>query len=238
VALVPSGKVIEMSADHTMINMSRRQLGWLLAATAGYVAMSLIANVLSIRQVRILLAVDAGTLTYPLTFTLRDLIHKAGGVFAARIVVVATAVMNTVLALSLWVATLLPPDLNVGTQKEFGNVLLSAPRIIAASIVTQLVAELADTEVYSRWMARFGSRLQLGRVLSSNAVSVPLDSVMFTVLAFGGTLDRSTVIEIIIANIVIKGVWAMVFSPMIYLVRDFEPQEVRGNEPAALTSRG
>ncbi|MFN8052362.1 MAG: queuosine precursor transporter [Acidimicrobiales bacterium] len=203
----------------------RRRMNWLIVTVSVYVAASLIANIMSIRAVSILgWAVDAGTLTYPLTFTLRDMIHKVGGRQAARMAIVATAALNVAMALALWAAAALPADMSVGPQKQFGDVLLTTWRIVAASVIAQMLAEFADTEVYQRFVNRFGHTVQFGRVLASNAVSVPLDSVLFSVIAFGGVFPRSVVIEIIVANIVIKGISSLVTAPMIYLVPDFDEQ--------------
>lgn len=208
----------------------RRRMTWLICLVCAYSAASLIANIMSIRAVSVLgWAVDAGTLTYPLTFTLRDMIHKVAGRGAARTAIVVTVGLNIAMALALWAAAVLPADMTVGAQTEFGDVLITTWRIVAASVIAQLVAELADTEIYQRFVNRFGHRVQFGRVLASNAVSVPLDSVLFSVIAFGGVFPRSVVIEIIIANIVIKGVSSLLTAPMIYLVPDFD-------EPPALTS--
>lgn len=197
--------------------VDQRRLAWLLVATGGYVAASLMANVMSVRVVRVVgLSVDAGTLTYPLTFTLRDVIHKVGGVRAARTTIVATAGFNVMLAVGLWAAAELPADLNAGPQREFGEVLVGTWRIVAASIVAQVVAELLDTGVYQRWVRRFGPERQWGRVLSSNAAAVPVDSVVFSVLAFAGDLPARTIVAIIWANIVIKGVTSLLTTPAIY----------------------
>lgn len=205
------------------VPLDARRLRWLLVCVGGYVAMSLIANVMSVRIVRIAgFSIDAGTLTYPLTFTLRDLIHKAGGRSAARTTIVATAVLNVVLALGLWAAASLPADGAVGPQREFGQVLVGTWRIVAASILAQVLSELVDTEVYAAWVRRFGRTRQWGRVLSSNAVAVPLDSVVFVVVAFAGTtgMGLSTIWSIVAANIVVKGVTSLVSAPLIYAVRE------------------
>lgn len=192
---------------------------WLVALSGAYAACALIANVMSIRAVTILgLAVDAGTLTYPLTFTLRDLIHKVGGKRAARAAIFTTVALNLLMVLAFAAASALPPDAAVGPQEEFGEVLNSAWRVVAASLVAQLLAELADTEVYQRFTDRFGRRFQAGRVLSSNAVSVPLDSVVFAVIAFAGVFPVSVIVEIVVANIVIKGVASLITAPLIYAV--------------------
>ena len=191
----------------------------MIATVSVYVAASLIANIMSIRAVSVFgWAVDAGTLTYPLTFTVRDMIHKVGGRGAARAAIVFTALLNVAMALCLWAAATLPADPAVGPQREFGQVLTTTWRIVLASVLAQLVAELADTEVYQRFVQRFGHRVQFGRVLASNAISVPLDSVLFSIVAFGGVFPRSVIVEIIVANIVIKGISSFVTAPMIYLV--------------------
>ncbi len=200
----------------------QRRTTWLIVTVSVYVASSLVANVMSIRAVSILgWAVDAGTLTYPLTFTIRDMIHKVGGKRAARTAILATAGLNVAMAFALWAAAVLPADMSVGPQTEFGDVLVTTWRIVAASVLAQMVAEFADTEIYQRFVNRFGHRVQFGRVLASNAVSVPLDSVLFSVVAFSGVFPRSVIVEIIVANIVIKGISSVATAPLIYLVPDF-----------------
>ncbi len=199
----------------------------LLVAVGAYVAASLIANVMSVRIVRVAgFSIDAGTLTYPLTFTLRDVVHKLGGRRAARATIASTAVFNVVLALGLLAAARLPADLAVGPQREFGDVLVSTWRIVAASILAQVVAELLDTEIYQQVVRRFGHGRQWLRVMASNAVSIPVDSVLFVVIAFGGDVSADVAWSIIWANILVKGVTSIATTPLIYAVRDSTDADV------------
>lgn len=203
----------------------RRSLNWLLVATAGYVACSVLANVMSVRILRLgpdwaSFSIDAGTLTYPLTFTLRDLVHKVGGRQVARVVILATGALNVFAALALWATAALPGDPAVvaAAQDSFGAVLNPVLRITAASVIAQVVAELIDTEVYHRFVQRFGHRRQWGRVLASNAVSVPVDSVVFVAIAFGGVVPAAVAVSIVWSNIVVKGLTSVVTVPLIYAV--------------------
>lgn len=205
--------------------LGRRALTWLLVATAGYVACSILANVMSVRILRIgpdwaSFSVDAGTLTYPLTFTLRDLVHKVGGRHVARVVILSTAALNVLAAVAFWATAVLPADASVPSpaQEWFGPVLTPVLRITAASVIAQVVAELLDTEVYHRFVVRFGHRWQWGRVLASNAVSIPVDSVVFVAIAFGGVVPLGVAVSIIWANIVVKGLTSVVTVPLIYAV--------------------
>jgi uncharacterized integral membrane protein (TIGR00697 family) len=188
--------------------------------SAAYIAAQMMADIASLRIVTLLgFSVDAGTLIYPFTFTLRDLVHKVAGIRAARVLIVTAAVINILMALLFWVTSVLPADMQVGPQLEFGMVLAPVWRIVFASIVAEVVAELIDTEGYRLWVERVTERYQWMRVLVSNAVSVPLDSLVFAWLAFGGVLSVVVVWSIVAANILIKGLVTLISLPGIYLVK-------------------
>ncbi len=189
--------------------------------TAGYIAAQILADVASLRIVLIAgFSVDAGTLIYPFTFTLRDLVHKTAGISTARRVIVAAGAINLFMAGLFWLVARLPPDKSVGPQLEFGVVLSPVWRIVIASIIAEVVSELVDGEVYQLWVNRIGHRWQWTRVLTSNSVSVPLDSALFCSLAFIGRMPFSVVVNIFWANVLIKGMTTLVSLPMIYLVKE------------------
>ncbi|MBN2464262.1 queuosine precursor transporter [candidate division WOR-3 bacterium] len=202
---------------------SDRQSGLVSVAvvSAAYIAAQMLSDIASLRIVVIAgFSVDAGTLIYPFTFTLRDLVHKTAGIKTARWLIVAAAVINLLMAGLFWLVTKLPPDMQVGAQLEFGRVLSPVWRIVIASIVAEVVSELVDGEVYQLWVNRIGMKLQWMRVLTSNSVSVPLDSALFCGLAFVGRMPFAVVMSIFLANIIAKGITTIISLPWIYLVRE------------------
>ena len=199
--------------------MNRPFRAFLLVASA-YIAAQMLADIASLRIISVAgFAVDAGTLIYPFTFTLRDLVHKMAGKGAARTLIFAAAAINLAMAALFWIVANLPADLATGPQTTFGEVLAPVWRIVLASIVAEVLSELVDTEVYQRWVDRFQSRFQWGRVLASNSVAVPLDSALFVAIAFIGVLPSQVVWEVFWVNVVIKGLVTFVSIPWIYLVR-------------------
>ena len=190
-----------------------------IIAICAYLAAQLVSNVASLKIVSVLgLSMDAGTLIYPLTFTLRDLVHKAVGLRAVRALVIAAGIANLAMAGVLWIVALLPGDPQVGTQTEFGKVLGPVWRIVIASVVSQVLSELLDTEVYRRWTRWIGSVRQWSRVVVSNAVSEPVDSLLFAWMAFGGVLGNGVVWGIVLSNIGLKYAMTLVGWPLIYSV--------------------
>ena len=190
-----------------------------IVVAAAYVAAQMLADVTSLKIVTVVgLSMDAGTFVYPLTFTLRDMVHKSAGIRGARALIVTAAVINLIMAALFWFVSRLPGDPAVGPQLAFGQVLSPVWRITVASIAAEVIAELVDTEVYRLWVTRISERYQWMRVLTSNAVSVPLDSVVFAWGAFGGALPVGVVWSIVLSNVIVKGATTLVSLPLIYAV--------------------
>ena len=189
--------------------------------SACYIAFQMIADIASLKIVMIAgFSVDAGTLIYPFTFTLRDLVHKTAGIKVARVLILTAAIINLFMAGFFWLTSILPPDLAVGHQDEFAQVLSPVWRIVFASIIAEVVAEFIDTEGYRLWVEKVTRSYQWARVLVSNSLSIPVDSIIFVWIAFGGTMPSSVVWSIFLSNLIFKGLTTLISIPSIYLVKE------------------
>ncbi len=198
-----------------------------LIPTAGIVVISIsvAAQLLSdIASLKITLlagfSMDAGTFVYPLTFTIRDLIHKRLGKRAAQTVIVLAAALNLFMAFFFHFTAWLPQDPSWGLGMEFSAILGPVWRIVIASIIAEVFSELLDTEIYHLWQNRITKKYQWLRVLSSNAASIPLDSMIFCWVAFGFVLPHNVVWSIFYANVLLKGAVTILSLPSIYLVKE------------------
>lgn len=197
----------------------------IIVLVAAYLSVQIFADIGTLKIALIAgLSIDAGTLLYPITFTLRDLAHKRLGIAAARALVVTAGVVNLGMIAYFSFAAALPPDTTAGPATlYFGAVLGPVWRVVLASIVAEIFAELVDTEVYQFWVTHITQRYQWMRVLASNAISTPLDSIVFVLLAFAGTMPGEVLLSIIAVNILIKGVTTLVSLPLIYIA----PEQAR-----------
>ncbi|WP_221032261.1 VUT family protein [Actomonas aquatica] len=123
--------------------------------------------------------VAVGTFVFGFTFTQRDRMHVRGRKFVYGVIGLA-ALLSCGLSL-------------------LGHV---PPRIILASVVAIILAETADTEVYQRLLGKSWWH----RVLTSNAVSIPLDSLFFNLVAFAGVagFPPRVLASIIFGEILVK----------------------------------
>ncbi len=133
--------------------------------------------------------VSVGTLVFGITFTQRDRVHRSGRpwVYAMLITTAILASLQSYLLDVSW-------------------------RIILASSLAILLAESADTEIFHR----LRKRRWVVRVIGSNAISIPLDSLIFTVIAFAGVFSWGMIWSIIWGDVVAKtviGTVAAFFRP-------------------------
>jgi uncharacterized integral membrane protein (TIGR00697 family) len=201
-----------------------------IAAVGAYVGAQVIADITSVKIGSTFgRAVDMGTFVYPITFTLRDVVHKTLGRRAARTLIVTAAVVNLFMALYLQWAARVPSDESYPLGDEFAAVLGPLWRIVVASIVAEVVSELLDTEVYHWFVRRVTTRYQWARVAVSNAVSVPVDNAIFAVAAFGSlplladhglTLPWAAVWDIFVVNLTVKALVSAASLPLIYASPD------------------
>jgi uncharacterized PurR-regulated membrane protein YhhQ (DUF165 family) len=122
-------------------------------------------------------AVTVGLLFFGVTFTARDRVHRLGRkhVYTMIGIAILASIVETI--------------------------ILGVPlRIIVASTIAIGISESVDTEIYQRLL----NKSWFIRVISSNAVSVPLDSLIFAGIAFVGLLPNFVVIKIIYTEIIIK----------------------------------
>lgn len=188
---------------------------------AAYIGAQMMSDIGSLKIAQVGgFSIDGGTFIYPFTFTLRDIVHKLLGRNAARTLVVAAAAINLLMALFFAFLARLPADPAWPLQEAFAAVLNPVWRIVLASIVAEVVSELLDTEIYHLWVNRITRRYQWARVLVSNSLSVPVDSLIFVWIAFGGVLPTAVVWSIFWANLLIKGATTLISLPGIYLVRE------------------
>ena len=192
---------------------------------AAYIAAQMLSDIASLKIGQVAgLSVDMGTFIYPITFTLRDLVHKVLGKRNTRVLILAAGAINLFMALYLMFSARVPGDPEWGLNAEFAAVLAPVWRIVAASIVAEVVSELIDTEIYHLFVTRITERYQWARVLLSNSVSVPVDNILFAVGAFAFTLPWDVVWEIFLFNLIVKYAITLVSLPLIYLAPDRKDQ--------------
>jgi queuosine precursor transporter len=150
--------------------------------------------------------VAVGTLVFGVTFTQRDRMHRAGGRRLVYKTIAVAAALTLALLLSgtyLWGEPLTDYFHSRGWNwlaAGSGSLAQGGPRVFVASFLAIVLAETADTEIYHHLRERSWAV----RVLHSNAVSIPMDSVLFNCVAFAGLFAPTMLAQIVFGEVVVK----------------------------------
>ena len=188
-----------------------------VVAVVAYAMIAIMSDIFSNKTLSLgALAVSGGMLLVPFSFVSRDLLHRLVGYKNALKFVTVTAIANLVIAILLAFLTFLPAqDPTFG--EAWSTAMGSSWRIIFASFIAQLFADLSDTFVFERFTKRFGDKKTWLRCLISNVVSIPIDSVAFIVLGFAGVLPASVMLSMIATQIIGKFVISTIAMPLAYI---------------------
>jgi len=184
-----------------------------------YIFFSLIANIASTKLITFgSFVTDAGFIYY-LVFTWRDLLHKQLGKKAVLTTIYLAAVVNILATFYFQLIVNLPPETEwaILGQSAWEFIFGIQFRIVLGSILAFIFSELVDTFVYSWWVKKHKTRQWL-RVFVSNSVSMPVDTILFSIIAFWGVVSFNVLIEIFWTNIILKFVATGLTFWMIYLV--------------------
>ena len=208
--------------------MSVRNLHILILVSVAYVAAQMIADISNLRDIILFgIAIDGFSIVYPLTFTLRDMVHKLAGPHIARTLIIAAAVIYLVVQAFFALIASLPPEMSEAERITLGALLTPEWRFLMAAVLASVISQLVDTEVYTRWVQRFGQEKQWGRVLASNLISIPLDRILFLVLALGGTISSERMLELFISVVIVRLFFGIITIPGIYLVEEHSEDWVK-----------
>lgn len=205
-----------------------------IIAIAAYIGAQMIADITSVKIGEVAgLAVDMGTFIYPITFTLRDVVHKVVGKRNTRVLIIMAALINLFMVMYAAFAAAVPSDPAADPDGVFGEAysMVFGPlwRITIASILAEVVSELADTEAYHWFVTKITRQKQWARVLVSNSISIPIDNAIFAIGAFGAlpglethflTAPWAIVWQIFIFNLIVKFLVTLISLPLIYLTPD------------------
>ncbi|MEX0326154.1 MAG: VUT family protein [Puniceicoccaceae bacterium] len=159
--------------------------------------------------------VSVGTLVFGITFTQRDRMHARGRPFVYKVIILS-AFLNLLMLTSLryiwgepvlgWFQSRQMDWLGGATAMLMEN----GWRVFLASFLAIVIAEGADTEVFHHYR----NHSWIARVVRSNAVSIPVDSVLFNLIAFAGSsfFPALVLFKVILGEIVSKFVVGILYA--------------------------
>jgi queuosine precursor transporter len=182
----------------------------------------LTANVMAVKLINIfgVTIFDAGTIIFPLTYFLGDVLTEIWGFQTAKRVIWLTFFCEIIFTLFVWIGVWLPYPLETAAQAEaYRQVFTFVPRITTASLLAFLCGELTNawTMVKIKEWTK-GKRLWV-RTIGSSLFGYIIDTTIFVCIAFIGTVPTKDILSMIGIQIVVKLlIEAVAATPVAYIL--------------------
>lgn len=147
---------------------------------------------------------DAGTLVFPLTFLLSDLITEVYGYKYARLAIWCGLLFNVIFILYGQLIIHLPSPTFPTHNDMFDALLAMNARIILASFISYLCSEPINAILLAKLKIKMQGRMMGLRFVISTWIASGLDSFIFGSIAFYGTLSNENLFLLITTMWAIK----------------------------------
>lgn len=176
---------------------------WFLTLT--YTMVILLANWFDPRLINIFgLDTDAGTLIFPFTFLLSDLITEIYGFKYARRAIWCGFLFNALFIIYGQIVIHMPSP-NYPTNNDIFDTLLATNiRIIIASGISYIISEPLNSMIMAKLKIKMRGQYLGIRFVSSTIIASGTDSLIFGLIAFYGIIANSNLIYLILSMWFIK----------------------------------
>lgn len=158
-------------------------------------------------------------IAYAFTFLLTDTISEVFGRRVATNVVWLGFAINILMVILIYVLKIIPPASFQEGQEAY--ILGSVPRVALASMLAYLASQHHDVFAFHFWRKLTKGRFLWLRNNASTMVSQGIDIILFTSVAFLGTVPINILLNMMIGQYVIRLVIAVLDTPLCYAMVRF-----------------
>ena len=177
------------------------------------------ANITAVKLIGLFwLVLPAAVAIFPISYILGDILTEVYGYRAARRVIWLGFFCNLLAVAAIYLGGVLPAAPVFEAQAAYERILGYTPRLLAASFLAYLVGEFANAIVLARMKVVTNGRFLWSRTIGSTLVGQGLDSLVFIILAFAGTIPASALLAAIVTQWLFKSAYEALATPITYFV--------------------
>ena len=204
-------------------NHSRRNYRYYDFVMAAFVTVLLCSNLIGVAKIVTVFGFTfgGGNLFFPLSYLFGDILTEVYGYARSRRVVWAGFVAMIFAAFMSWVVITLPPADGFTGQSAIQEVFGSTSRIVAGSMIAYFIGEFTNSFTLAKLKILTSGRLLWTRTIGSTIAGEAVDTLIFYPIAFYGTWPDALLLQVMMANYIIKVSWEIIATPVTYKIIGF-----------------
>ncbi len=199
--------------------MEKEGYRYLNLVTALFVTCLITSNIIAVKIIDVAgVVVPAAVVIFPLSYLFGDILTEVYGYARSRQVIWIGFGCNALAALAIWAGGRLPSAVFWDGQAAYLRILGSTWRLLLASFSAYLVGEFLNSLVLARLKIATRGRWLWTRTIGSTLVGQGADSLIFILVAFGGSLSPANLARVVIAQWLVKSAYETIATPATYAI--------------------
>ncbi len=195
---------------------------WFVFIVALFVTSLITANIMAVKLIGMFgLVLPAAVVIFPISYIFGDVLTEVYGYRLARRVIWLGFFCNLLAVIAILIGQYLPAAPFWEGQEAYERILGYAPRLLAASFCAYLVGEFANSFVLAKMKLATNGRWLWSRTIGSTLVGQGLDSLVFIVIAFTGTIPVAGLLAAVVTQWLFKSAYEAAATPLTYLAVGF-----------------
>ena len=182
------------------------------------IATLLISNITAVKLFSVgSIVLPTSALLFPITYIVGDIIAEVYGYKKARFVIILGFICNAFMVLFFALAIALPSASTWANQEAFATILGTTPRMFIASLSAFLLGSLSNAYIMDVIKKLTKGKKLWMRTIGSTIVGEALDTVVFVLIAFTGSVPSSVILTMIVCQFVWKVSYEIIATPLTYV---------------------
>lgn len=183
--------------------------------TGLFSASLVISNVLDTKFFHIGQSVfPGGIILFPIVYVFGDIFTEVYGYAQSRRAIWTGFISLLLLSITLQIVEQIPPASFWNNQAAFDLILGRVPRIVLASVTAYFAGEFVNSYTIAKLkVLQHGTRMSL-RFIASTLLGQAVDTSVFIVIAFAGTMAMSEMLEVFLSAWLFKIAWEILALPI------------------------
>lgn len=182
---------------------------WIIVAT-------IVANIQTVKTVELFgLETALGTILYGSTFLATDILNYKYGLKESRKTIIYGFLAMVIMTLFMIICLYYKPSSNDFGQESLVTIFSFNVRITLGSILGFVVSQFIDTTIFNKLQKKY-NKLWISNNVSTMICQL-IDTLIFTMITYLGTMNLETIFEIMISMYIFKILIAVCDTPFMYI---------------------
>lgn len=187
-----------------------------------FVASLLISNTVGVKLIQIgPFSLPGGIYVFPITYIFGDILTEVYGYRASRRIIWTGLGLLVVMSLVYALVGATSPAPFWSSDTAYSQILGQVPRIVLASALAYFCGEFSNSYLLAKMKVWTEGKHLWTRTIGSTLVGEGVDTCVFVLIAFAGTIPASAILAVIASNYVVKVVYEVIATPVTYRVVGF-----------------